>query len=224
MKSDYARGPDGRWLSSEERIKRYQAHHPSQPAKPSEPLRKLSSEQITESQEARRLGKIEAAAKFKEPPDPNPWRRQQLELEKTAATSRDLAQVERFKRHAERWEIENKARLEREAIAKAKQSDPAYRNAMEHSDAFLRTVSEDFLAMASNARGYLEASGDYGGYWERVSAIETEVWAREDAKTTELAMKANVSMSEFKEQCDKTSQAAARLRDAQSLTGENDNA
>jgi len=217
MPSDYARGPDGRWLSSEERIKRYQAQRPPQPMKVNEPSRKLTADQITSSQEAKRLGKAEAAEKFREPPDPNPWRRQLQSLEKTAATPPDFAQLKRFKQKAEQWDIDNAERLEREERAAELKADPAYKNALEHSDAFLRTIDPDYLAAASNARGYLEASGDFSTYWSKVSDIESAVWAKEDAKTTEMAMKANASMSEFKEQCDKASAAAERLRDAQVL-------
>ncbi|BBO34576.1 hypothetical protein [Lacipirellula parvula] len=220
--TDYARGTDGRWLSSAERVQRYQAQNRSQPAKVTEPLRKLSSEQISEAQEAKRQGKAEAAEKFREPQSPNPWERQRRQLEKTAATPRDFAQLKRFERHAAQWERDNADRLQREAVAETRRSDPAYKNAVEHSDAFLRTIAPDFLAAASNARGYLEASGDFDGYWAKVSAIESEVWSREDAKTSELALKASASMTEFKEQCDRSNEAAARLRTAQSLTGESE--
>lgn len=220
--SDYARGPDGRWLSSDERIRRYQAQNPSQPAKVTEPLRKLSSEQISEAQEAKRQGKAEAAEKFREPQSPNHYARQAARLRRTAVTPYDKKQLERFERLAEQWDVDNKARLHREKIAEAKRSDPAYKNAVEHSDAFLRTINPDFLASASAARGYLEASGDFDGYWAKVSAIESEVWSREDAKTTELALKANASMTEFKEQCDRSNEAATRLRTAQTLTGESE--
>lgn len=214
--SDYMRGPDGRFLTRDERVARFLFQRPAPPAK-AEPMRKLSAGQITESQEARRLGKAEAAAKFAEPQSPNPWERQLRQLEKSAATTADFAQLKRFQKQAERWDRDNAERLEMEEAAALRKADPAYRNALEHSEAFLRTVDPDHLAAASNARGYLEASGDFSTYWNKVSEIESAVWAKEDAKTTELAMKANTSMSEFKQQCDKASEAAARLRDAQTL-------
>jgi hypothetical protein len=210
--SDYARDKGGKRLSQSERIERAQARQPKRQS--TEPPRPVTSDQFIANRHAEKQGRAEAAAKLAKPPSENPYLRQARELEKTAVTPDDFKQLQRFKRWAKRWERENREAIENAKRVAELKADPGYVNALEHSDSFLRTVDADYLAAASSARGYLEGSADYFGYWSKISEIESEIWAKEDAKATEMALKANSSMSEFKQQCDRTNQAAERMRAA----------
>lgn len=200
----------GRKLSQDERVERALAQRPKR--KPAEPPRELTSSQFIASREAEKQGRAEAAAKFAKPPSQNPYARQYAELERTAVTPADFNQLRRMKRWAQQWQRENKDRLEREAKVAALQAQPGYRNAVEHSDAFLRTIDPDYLSAASAARGYLEGSADYEGYWTKVAEIETEIWRNEDAKKLALAERANATLNEFNQQAARTTEAADRIR------------
>jgi len=208
----------GKRLSQDERIERALAQQPKR--KPAEPARPLSSSQFLANREAEKQGRAEAAAKFAKPPSENPYKRQYIELERTAVTPADHKQLLRMKRWAKAWDRENKDRLEREAIVSELQQAPGFLNARTHSDAFLRTIDPDYLSAASGARGYLEGSGDFEGYWIKVAEIETEVWAKEDAKKLELAAKANATLNEFNEQAARTTEAADRMRAAEANGGQ----
>jgi hypothetical protein len=203
----------GRKLSQDERIERALAKRPKQ--KQANPPRPLTTDQFLANREAEKHGRAEAAAKFAKPPIKNPYKRQYIELERTAATPDDFRQLRRMKRWAQQWQRENAERVEREAKIAKLQAEPGYQNALTHSDAFLKTVDPDYLAAASNARGYLEASADYSGYFAKVAEIEKEIWAREDAKAQELAGKSAVARAALSEQVEKAEQAAERLRAAE---------
>lgn len=166
--------------------------------------------------EARQTGrKLAAQAKAeREPQKPsNPYRAQLADLEYRAGMGDPTAKrrIAMYKALADKYDAEQAAKAKAEKLEKQRKSDPAYLNAVEHCEAFLRTV-EDNERQAALVAAEVLRQGEVDLYWQQVRDIESRIWQREDAKAAEAALKANEALTEAKAQAAKANEAAERTR------------
>jgi len=211
MTETYTHHADGTRKTSAERAA--SAHKFFAGKKGSQPeIRPTSYAELEARQTGRKLA-AEAKAKREPQEDSNPYRRHVADLEYRAAMGDKTAKrrIPMYKALADKYDAEQAAKAEAEKLKKQRENDPTYKNAVEHCEAFLRTVEDDERQAALVAAEVLR-QGEVDLYWQQVRAIESRIWAREDAKAAEAALKADAALTEAKAQAEKAAEASQRIQ------------
>lgn len=175
-------------------------------------IRPTSYAELEARQQGRKLAAEAKAAREPKKPS-NPYRRHVADLEYRAAMGDQTAKrrITMYRALADKYDAEQAAKAEAEKLKKQRESDPLYKNAVEHCEAFLRTV-EDHERQAALVAAEVLRQGEVDLYWQQVRDIEGRIWAREDAKAAEAALKADAALTEAKQAAEAASATSQRIQ------------